>query len=346
MHQSATAVGSVPGAGPADNRESLDRAIPTVPCRSRGHRRGPVRTRPGRPRRRVRPPGPVPGVLRRRRPLPGRPAGPRPGRASAPRSEVEDDPALQADHPLRDLPLRPAWSSPTPGAGPAASPGSARLRSLGVGGHVAEADAEGRGTLEAYEMALRRELAEEVEVRSPGAIRRVGLINDDSNPVGPGPPRRGPPLRPGPARGRPAARTPWPTPGSSPPPTSRPPRPVRDLVAVLHRRPDRWPGLILRTHRGAFRPTTASAGRVRVVPGARSAGSSIDVAVEAEDLAVAAGVVQGVAGDAPEGLVGLDLVGRPPGLVGGLGVGPGGSAAGRAGPGRPRRPGRPGARSG
>ena len=59
-----------------------------------------------------------------------------------------------------------------------------RLRSLGVGGHVAEVDAEGRGTVEAYEMALLRELDEEVEIRSPGRISRLGLINDDSNPVG------------------------------------------------------------------------------------------------------------------------------------------------------------------
>jgi predicted NUDIX family phosphoesterase len=59
-----------------------------------------------------------------------------------------------------------------------------RLRSLGVGGHIAEADADGRATLDAYEMALRRELDEEVDVRSDGSIRRVGLINDDSNPVG------------------------------------------------------------------------------------------------------------------------------------------------------------------
>jgi predicted NUDIX family phosphoesterase len=59
-----------------------------------------------------------------------------------------------------------------------------RLRSLGVGGHVAEADAEGRGTVEAYDMALLRELEEEVEIGSPGRISRLGLINDDSNPVG------------------------------------------------------------------------------------------------------------------------------------------------------------------
>jgi predicted NUDIX family phosphoesterase len=58
------------------------------------------------------------------------------------------------------------------------------LRSLGVGGHVAEADADGQSTLDAYELALRRELDEEVAIGSEGVLRRVGLINDDSNPVG------------------------------------------------------------------------------------------------------------------------------------------------------------------
>ena len=51
--------------------------------------------------------------------------------------------------------------------------GEARLRrrgSLGVGGHVAEADADGRGTLDAYELALSRELDEEVRVGSPGTL--------------------------------------------------------------------------------------------------------------------------------------------------------------------------------
>ena len=59
-----------------------------------------------------------------------------------------------------------------------------RLRSLGVGGHVAEEDAQGGRTLDAYETALRRELEEEVAIGSPGQIRRVGLINDDATPVG------------------------------------------------------------------------------------------------------------------------------------------------------------------
>lgn len=67
------------------------------------------------------------------------------------------------------------------------SGGEARLRrkrSLGVGGHVAEEDADGRGTLEAYEIALRRELVEEVEFGGAVVASRVGLINDDSTPVG------------------------------------------------------------------------------------------------------------------------------------------------------------------
>ncbi len=67
------------------------------------------------------------------------------------------------------------------------SQGEARLHakhSIGVGGHVDEADADGRATLDAYEMALRRELDEEVSIGSPGIMRRVGLINDDSVPVG------------------------------------------------------------------------------------------------------------------------------------------------------------------
>lgn len=58
------------------------------------------------------------------------------------------------------------------------------LRSLGVGGHVAEEDAAGGCTAEAYEMALQRELDEEVNVSVPGKMLLSGLINDDSTPVG------------------------------------------------------------------------------------------------------------------------------------------------------------------
>jgi predicted NUDIX family phosphoesterase len=100
-----------------------------------------------------------------------------------PRAEVEDDPSFKQIIPYVVFRAGDAVFCYTRGGGG----GEARLRrrrSLGVGGHVAEADADGRGTLDAYEMALRRELDEEVEVASPGALRRVGLINDDATPVG------------------------------------------------------------------------------------------------------------------------------------------------------------------
>jgi predicted NUDIX family phosphoesterase len=100
-----------------------------------------------------------------------------------PRSEVEDDPGFKQIIPYVVFRSGDAVFCYTRGK----SQGEARLhrlRSLGVGGHVAEDDADGRATLDAYEMALRRELDEEVDIRSDGLIRRVGLINDDSNPVG------------------------------------------------------------------------------------------------------------------------------------------------------------------
>ena len=100
-----------------------------------------------------------------------------------PRSEVEDDPSFKQVIPY--VVFRSGGLVFTYVRGKAGGESRLRrLRSLGVGGHVAEADAEGRGTLDAYEMALRRELEEEVDVRSPGLMTRLGLINDDSNPVG------------------------------------------------------------------------------------------------------------------------------------------------------------------
>ena len=100
-----------------------------------------------------------------------------------PRSEVEDDPSLKQIIPYVVFQSGDAVFCYTRGT----SQGESRLhrlRSLGVGGHVSEEDADGRGTVEAYELALRRELDEEVEVGSPGRLHRVGLINDDSTPVG------------------------------------------------------------------------------------------------------------------------------------------------------------------
>lgn len=100
-----------------------------------------------------------------------------------PRSEVEDDPSLKQIIPYVIFRCNGHVFCYTRGG----SGGEARLRkrrSLGVGGHVSEEDAEGRGTLDAYEIALRRELDEEVKIESPGTLRRVGLINDDATPVG------------------------------------------------------------------------------------------------------------------------------------------------------------------
>src|SRR5207302_9579435 len=106
------------------------------------------------------------------------------GRAEfRPRSEMESDPSFKQVIPYVVFRCGDSVFCYTRGS----SQGETRLhrlRSLGVGGHVDEADADGRATLDAYEAALRRELDEEVEIGCDGAIRRVGLINDDSNPVG------------------------------------------------------------------------------------------------------------------------------------------------------------------
>ncbi|MGP0066065.1 MAG: phosphoesterase [Isosphaeraceae bacterium] len=100
-----------------------------------------------------------------------------------PRSQVEDDPTFKQIIPYVVFRYADSVFCYTRGK----SQGEARLhrlRSLGVGGHVSEEDAHGAKSLDAYEAAMRREIDEEVEIRSPGRIRRVGLINDDSTPVG------------------------------------------------------------------------------------------------------------------------------------------------------------------
>jgi predicted NUDIX family phosphoesterase len=100
-----------------------------------------------------------------------------------PRREVEDDPGYKQIIPYVVFRAGDAVFCYTRGT----QQGEGRLhrlRSIGVGGHVDEADADGRATPDAYEMALRRELDEEVAVAAPGRLRRVGLINDDSTPVG------------------------------------------------------------------------------------------------------------------------------------------------------------------
>lgn len=54
--------------------------------------------------------------------------------------------------------------------------------SVGVGGHINRSDVE--GAADVVDAGLRRELLEELVVRSPWRPRIVGALNDDSNPVG------------------------------------------------------------------------------------------------------------------------------------------------------------------
>jgi predicted NUDIX family phosphoesterase len=56
------------------------------------------------------------------------------------------------------------------------------LRSIGIGGHISEADAA--GGVDLYATGMMRELTEEVEVGCGFTQRCVGFINDDRTPVG------------------------------------------------------------------------------------------------------------------------------------------------------------------
>lgn len=63
--------------------------------------------------------------------------------------------------------------------------GEARLHgkhSIGLGGHINRDDVEGDAGL--LDAGLRRELEEELILRGPWRPRLVGVLNDDSNPVG------------------------------------------------------------------------------------------------------------------------------------------------------------------
>lgn len=55
-------------------------------------------------------------------------------------------------------------------------------RSIGIGGHISEEDAGGSD--HPYEVGMRREIAEEVELRSDARESILGLINDDETAVG------------------------------------------------------------------------------------------------------------------------------------------------------------------
>jgi len=57
--------------------------------------------------------------------------------------------------------------------------------SVGVGGHINPVDmGEGRKGAAAYYAAVQRELDEELEIACDYEMRIIGLLNDDSNPVG------------------------------------------------------------------------------------------------------------------------------------------------------------------
>ena len=56
------------------------------------------------------------------------------------------------------------------------------LRSVGIGGHISEADAAGGG--DPYLTGLHREVAEEVAITSAHAERFLGFLRDDRTPVG------------------------------------------------------------------------------------------------------------------------------------------------------------------
>jgi predicted NUDIX family phosphoesterase len=104
-----------------------------------------------------------------------------------PRASVEEDPSFKQLIPYCVL----AWRDDagvrhffayTRGGGQS----EARLRakrSLGIGGHISSTDGE-HGDDTSYEAGMRRELAEEIAIGGAWSSRCLGLINDDSNPVG------------------------------------------------------------------------------------------------------------------------------------------------------------------
>ncbi|MBM4022436.1 MAG: phosphoesterase [Planctomycetes bacterium] len=104
-----------------------------------------------------------------------------------PRASVEEDRSFKQLIPYclltwRDADGRRHYFAYTRGGGQ----GEARLRakrSLGIGGHISSTDG-GHGDDTSYEAGMQRELAEEIAVEGAWTGRCVGLINDDSNPVG------------------------------------------------------------------------------------------------------------------------------------------------------------------
>jgi predicted NUDIX family phosphoesterase len=102
-----------------------------------------------------------------------------------PRSQMEDDPSFKQIIPYCVLRHGDMVFRYTRGK----KMGEKRLHaleSIGVGGHISASDDRPLigGTDATYDEAMHRELDEEVIVDSPYRERCVGLINDDSTPVG------------------------------------------------------------------------------------------------------------------------------------------------------------------
>lgn len=98
-----------------------------------------------------------------------------------PRSEVETDPGFKQLIPYIVLMCEGRVFHYRRGS----AGGEKRLtakRSIGIGGHISEADAAGKGDL--YRNGMQRELTEEIELGTPFTERLLGFINDDSTPVG------------------------------------------------------------------------------------------------------------------------------------------------------------------
>lgn len=98
-----------------------------------------------------------------------------------PRSEAEDDPSYKQLIPYCIFRHRDSVLSYRRDKGT----GEGRLlgkRSIGIGGHISEADAGGSD--HPYEVGMRREIEEEIEVGSEHRVTVLGLINDDETEVG------------------------------------------------------------------------------------------------------------------------------------------------------------------